>query len=148
MEYRYIDTGKTSRKKKHDDVTLSKSFVQLYSGVFKLFARISSPCAKNLFIWSIENSDRWNTINLGKSGRASFVADMITTASEKYADSTVKNAIYLLVDEGIMVSTSYDGKRGASYMINPYYVWKTKSKTDRYEIVKAYINILKDNEGN
>ena len=43
---------------------------------------------------------------------------------------------------------SDDGKRGAEYMINPYYVWKTKSKTDRYEAIKAYINILKDNEGN
>ena len=47
-----------------------------------------------------------------------------------------------------MVSMSDDGKRESSYMINPYFVWKTKSKTDRYESIKAYINILKENEGN
>ena len=47
-----------------------------------------------------------------------------------------------------MVSMSDGGKRESAYMVNPYFVWKTKSKTDRYESIKAYINILKEHEGN
>jgi hypothetical protein len=148
MAYLYIDTGRTSKQKKPDNVVVGKRFAQLYSGVFRLFAQMSTPCSKNLFIWAIENADRWNMITLNKAGRASFIADHMTATGEKYADETVKKAVKVVMESGIMVSMSDDGKRGASYMVNPYYVWKTKSKTDRYEAIKAYINILKENEGN
>jgi len=148
MDHLYIDTGRVSKQKKPDNVVVEKRFSQLYTGLFKLFARIPTPCAKNLFIWAIENSDKWNMITLNKAGRAAFIADHLMASSEKYADITVKLAVKALTEEGIMVSMSEEGKRGANYMINPYYVWKTKSKTDRYEAIKAYINILKDNERN
>ena len=147
MEYLYIDTGRTSKQKKPDNVVVEKRFSQLYTGLFKIFARISTSCSKSLFIWTIENSNRWNMITLNKSGRALFIADHLMASGERYADDTVKKAVKALIEEGVMVSMSDDGKRGAEYMINPYYVWKTKSKTDRYEAIKAYINIMKDNEG-
>ena len=147
MEYRYIDTGKTSRKRKHDDVTVGKSFAQLYSGAFRLFARISTPCAKDLFFWAIEKCDKWNHIAFNKAGRSAFIAEHFIASGHRYADETVKKAVKVLTDEGLCVSISEESKRSATYMINPYYVWKTKSRTDRYEVVKAYINILKD-EGN
>jgi len=147
MSYLYIDTGRTSQQKKPDNVVVEKRFSQLYNGIFRLFARISTPCAKNLLIWAIENSDRWNMVTLNKGGRASFIAEHMIATGERYADGTAKKAVRELIDVGVIVSMSDKRKREASYMINPYYVWKTKSKTDRYEAVKAYINILKD-EGN
>jgi len=148
MKYLYIDTGRTSRRKKHDHVVVEKSFSQLYTGVFKIIAQISTPCAKNLFIWSIQNSDKWNRITLNKAGRGGFNADYFLSSGDKYADGTIKKAVKELLDAGAIASMSDDGKRESSYMINPYFVWKTKSKTDRYESIKAYINILKENEGN
>jgi hypothetical protein len=148
MDHLYIDTGRTSKQKKHDNVVVEKRFSQLYSGVFRIFAQISTPCAKNLFIWAIENSDKWNMITLNKGGRSSFNADYMRSGNDKYADETIKKAARELHSVGAMTSMSEEGKRGATYMINPYFVWKTKSKADRYEAVKAYINILKENEGN
>jgi hypothetical protein len=148
MGYIYIDTGRTTVKKQPDNVVVEKKFSQLYSGVFKIFAQISTPCAKNLFIWAMDNSDDWNMITLNKDGRASFIADHLMATGEKYADGTVKNAVKIILQSGAMASRSHNGKRGSSYMINPYYVWRTKSKTNRYEAIKAYINILKENEGN
>lgn len=148
MDHLYIDTGRTSKRKKHDNVVVEKRFSQLYKGVFRIFAQISTPCSKNLFIWAIENSDRWNMVTLNKAGRSQFNADHLGATGEKYSDETIKKAVKELISAGAMASMSEDGKRLASYMINPYYVWKTKSRTDRYEAVKAYINILKDNEGN
>ena len=148
MDHLYIDTGRTSRWKKHDNVVVEKSFSQLYKGVFTIFAQISTPCAKNLFIWAINEMDKWNKVSLNKSGRGSFNADHYNAGGERYADGTIKKAVRELLRAGAMVSMSDDGKRESAYMINPYYVWKTKSKTDRYESVKAYINILKENEGN
>lgn len=147
MKHLYIDTGRTSQWKKHDNVTVEKSFSQLYNGVFKIFAQISTPCAKNLFIWAVAEMDKWNKISLSKSGRGAFNA-ACRSSGEDYADGTIKNAVKELLENGAMVSMSDDGKRESSYMINPYYVWKTKSKTDRYESIKAYIHILKENEGN
>jgi len=148
MKHLYIDTGRTSRWKKYDNVVVEKSFSQLYKGVFKIFAQISTPCAKNLFLWAINESDKWNKVSLNKSGRASFNAATLQASGERYADVTIKKAVGELLQVGAMVSMSDDGKRESSYMINPYFVWKTKSKTDRYESIKAYINILKENEGN
>jgi len=148
MKHLYIDTGRTSRWKKHDNVVVEKSFSQLYKGVFKIFAQISTPCAKNLFIWAIADMDKWNKVSLNKSGRAAFNAAYRTSSGETYADGTIKKAVRELLAAGAMVSMSDDGKRESAYMINPYYVWKTKSKTDRYESIKAYIHILKENEGN
>lgn len=148
MDHLYIDTGRTSNKKRHDNVVVEKRFSQLYVGVFRIFAQISTPCSKNLFIWSIENSDKWNMITLNKSGRSQFNAENMQASGDRYADETIKKAIKELISTGAMASMSDDGKRGASYMVNPYYVWKTKSKSDRYEAIKAYINILKENERN
>ena len=145
MKYLYIDTGRTPHWKKPDNVVVEKSFSQLYKGVFKIFAQITTPCAKNLFLWAINESDKWNKISLNKSGRASFNA-ACRVSGEQYADGTIKKAVGELLRVGAMVSMSDDGKRESAYMINPYYVWKTKSKTDRYESIKAYINILKENE--
>jgi len=148
MKYLYIDTGRTSHWKKPDNVVVEKSFSQLYDGVFKIFAQISTPCAKNLFLWAISEMDKWNKISLSKSDRASFNAACLRSSGERYADGTIKKAVRELLKAGAMVSMSDDGKRESAYMINPYFVWKTKSKSDRYEAVKAYINILKENEGN
>ena len=148
MDHLYIDTGRTSRWKKHDNVVVEKSFSQLYKGVFTIFAQISTPCAKNLFIWTIAEMDKWNKVSLSKSGRGSFNAANRIATGETYADGTIKKAVRELLRAGAMVSMSDDGKRESAYMINPYFVWKTKSKTDRYESIKAYINILKENEGN
>ncbi|MHC4647894.1 MAG: hypothetical protein ACYTBJ_20720 [Planctomycetota bacterium] len=129
-------------------MVVEKSFSQLYKGIFRIFAQISTPCAKNLFIWSINEMDKWNKISLNKSGRGAFNAAHFNASGEKYADGTIKKAVRELLRVGAMVSMSDDGKRESAYMINPYYVWKTKSKIGRYESVKAYINILKENEGN
>ena len=148
MDHLYIDTGRTSRWKKHDNVVVEKSFSQLYSAVFNIFAQISTPCAKNLFIWAINEMDKWNRVALNKAGRGNFNADYFSQSKEKYADSTISGAIRELVSAGAIVSTNSDSDRSSIYMINPYFVWKTKSKTDRYESIKAYINILKENEGN
>ena len=148
MDRLYIDTGRTSRRKKHDNVVVEKSFSQLYKGVFKIFAQISTPCAKNLFLWAIQNSDKWNMISLNRAGRAAFNADHLQATGEKYVDGTIRNAVHEMISVGAIASFNEEGKRSASYMINPYFVWKTKSKTDRYESIKAYINILKENEGN
>jgi len=148
VKHLYIDTGRTSHWKKHDNVVVEKSFSQLYKGVFKIFAQISTPCAKNLFLWAISESDKWNRIVLNKAGRSNFNIDYFSQTNEKYADSTISGAIRELIAVGAMVSTNNDKDRSSIYMINPYFVWKTKSKTDRYESIKAYINILKENEGN
>jgi len=148
MKYLYIDTGRTSHWKKPDNVVVEKAFSQLYKGVFKIFAQISTPCAKNLFLWAIGEMDKWNKVSLNKSGRASFNAAYLGASGERYADGTIKKAVRELLRVGAMASMSDDGKRESSYMINPYYVWKTKSKSGRYESIKAYINILKENEGN
>jgi len=148
VKHLYIDTGRTSRWKKHDNVVVEKSFSQLYKGVFTIFAQISTPCAKNLFLWAINDMDKWNRVSLNKNGRASFNAAHFIASNERYADVTIKKAVGELLRCGAMVSMSDDGKRESTYMINPYFVWKTKSKTDRYESIKAYINILKENEGN
>lgn len=148
MDHLYIDTGRTSKEKKHDNVTVEKSFSQVYRGVFSLFAQINTPCAKNLLIWSSGRMDRWNRVVLNKTGRRDFIYETFRVTNKKYADSTVKGAIKELIRVGIIASTSDDNKRESSYMVNPYYFWKTKSKTDRFESIKAYINILKENEEN
>lgn len=148
MDYLYIDTGRTSKKKKHDDVILEKSFFQTYRGIYTIFAQINSPCAKNMLIWASTRMDKWNRVALNKSARTSFIMDTYHAGNRQYADSTVKGAVKELVRVGAIVSTSDENKRDSSYMVNPYYFWKTKSKTDRFESVKAYINILKENEEN
>ena len=148
MNYLYIDTGRTSLPKRHDNVTVEKSFSQMYRGIFRLFAQINSPCAKNLLIWSVSRMDRWNRVTLNKAGRQSFIAETYNVADKRYADSTIKSAIKELLRVGVIVSMSDDNKRESSYMVNPYFYWKTKSKSDRFESIKAYINILKDNEEN
>jgi len=148
MDHLYIDTGRTSKKKKHDDVTLEKSFFQTYRGMYKIFAQINTPCSKNMLIWASARMDKWNRVALNKSSRTSFIMDTYHAGNRQYADSTVKGAIKELVRVGAIVSTSDVNKRDSSYMVNPYYFWKTKSKTDRLESVKAYINILKENEEN
>ncbi len=148
MEHLYIDTGRTSQWKKHDNVVVGKSFSQLYDGVFAIFAQISTPCAKNLFIWVINEMDCWNMVALNKAGRSNFNTDYFNQTNEKYADSTISGAVRELIGVGAIASTNNYKDRSSIYMINPYYVWKTKSKNDRYESIKAYINILKENEGN
>jgi len=148
MDHLYIDTGRTSSVKKHDNVIVEKSFSQMYRGIFRLFAQINSPCAKNLLIWAVTRMDRWNRVALNKSGRKSFIAETYQACDKRYADSTVKGAIVELISVGVIVSMSDDKKRESSYMINPYFYWKTKSKSDRFESIKAYINILKEHEEN
>ena len=91
--------------------------------------------------------DKWNRVALNKSGRTSFIMETYHAGNRQYADSTVKGAIKELIRVGAIVSTSDVNKRESSYMVNPYYFWKTKSKSDRFESVKAYINILKENDG-
>lgn len=146
MDNLYIDTGRTSQIKKHDNVIVEKSFSQMYRGIFRLFAQINSPCAKNLLIWAVTRMDRWNRVSLNKTGRNGFISETFQSCGKRYADSTVKGAIIELLAAGVVVSMSDDNKRESSYMINPYFYWKTKSKTDRFESIKAYINILKENE--
>ena len=127
MDHLYIDTGRTSHWKKHDNVVVEKSFSQLYKGVFKIFAQISTPCAKNLFLWAINEADKWNQIILNKGGRSEFNIDHFNATGEKYADGTISGAIKELINAGAMVSTNNGKGRSSIYMINPYFVWKTKS---------------------
>lgn len=144
----YIDTGRTSIAKKYDDVTIERSFSQMYSGVFLVFMQINGTCAKNLLIWAVSRMDRWNHVILNKVSRNNFIDDAHKITNKKYADSTVKGAIKELIRVGIIISLNDGNKRESSYMLNPYFYWKTKSKSDRYEAIAAYINILKENEKN
>ncbi len=144
----YIDTGKSSKKKKHDDVVVEQSFAQFYKGAFRLFAQTRSSCSKNLLIWAIGRMDKWNRVTLNKAGRGYFSIDCHIAGGKRYADSTVKNAINELLSIGAMVSMSEDNKRDSVYMVNPHFFWKTKTQRDRYESIKAYINKLKEHEGN
>ena len=110
MKYLYIDTGRTSHLKNPDNVIVEKSFSQLYDGVFKIFAQISTPCAKNLFIWIISKMDKWNRISLSKSDRSSFNTACLVSSGERYVDGTIKKAIRELLKVGAIVSMNIYGR--------------------------------------
>jgi len=148
MGHIYIDTGRTLTKKRPDDVVIEPSFTQLYRGAFRVIAQINGACAKNLLIWAIGRMDGWNRIILNKARRMDFIGDCIAAGGKKYSDSSVKNAILEILASGAIVSTSDDGRRESAYMVNPYFFWKTKNQRDRAEAIRAYINKLKENEGN
>jgi hypothetical protein len=144
----YIDTGRTSITKKHDDVVPEQSFAQVYRGAFKMFAQLNTPCSKNLLIWMVGKMDRWNRVILNKAGRQSFIGDSVISGGRKYSDSSVRHSIQEILSIGAAVSMSDEKSRESLYMVNPHFFWKTKTQRDRLEAIKGYIYKLKENEGN
>lgn len=131
----YLDRGRRMEKIKYDSIDVSGKFIQVYDDIYKNISDVKSPCAFHLLFWVVHNMGTYNQIVLNKNARSEFIAD----SKGRYKDSTVKNAISILVKNKLMVSMSEEGKRESTYFVNPFHFWKNGSQKERAESIKAFL---------
>lgn len=144
----YLDRGRRTERIRYDSIEISGKFIQVYDDLQETLFQIGSACAIHLILWMAHHMGHYNQIVMNKVKRAEFAAEAISNGGRKYSDETIKAALRQLSKAQLIISMSDEGKRDASYFVNPYHFWKTGSQRDRTESIKAYIYKLEQNEAN
>lgn len=115
-----LDEEKTIRRRRVA-MELDADFVQVYQGIAKYTARLTSPWSFKYMLWLVTRMERDNRVDCSARTMREFMEGMRVMGNEIPTLRTIRRSLDELVKENVVIKLSR-----ASYKINPVVFWSNE----------------------